>query len=511
MKNSFCFSKDLKIILYGVSIHSENLYYSLDNAGYTVSCFFDRRYMELKDKLPIPVYSITDNPYLKLNKDKFCVIITLQNAIQHDSIAIELLAQGYCKIIFVPMKSKLKEEIELNLRFQYNILLTNQFHMLKDIPILHKNMLEKEVLAEHSIIKQEGKYLIIWCPTELLYTEFLREKKSSQALRYSNVPLYTFFPYINLFEYLQGNGNIIQPYFNEYGVNKRKFKDSFTDEDYLLQRRDLLEVYKQKLNQGMDFFISSAPRAEWNQQFGVFNLQEGHHRSVFLIMQEFRYIPIRISQDDFNRWNISVAKENILVDYLAEKRINLPLLNPKYKKVNESADRNHVLQLESIQKYLCGDQNISKGMLNRKTVLDVSHTYGYYARNAVRMHAEKIVSYKTSLDITEIEKTIHEIEQIKGIKTLTDWKEVEKETYSSIFVIDALMDISSKEEKEKWIERYSKLCAEECFVLIRSSSDMELWGQYFSKIQTLRQVFSYTPEQGGGNTVKLCVLQKNKS
>lgn len=69
-------------------------------AGYHVARFFDRRYQELNEKHSIPVYALEDNPYEALKKDEFCVIILLQNAMQHGAVAKALFNQGYRKILF---------------------------------------------------------------------------------------------------------------------------------------------------------------------------------------------------------------------------------------------------------------------------------------------------------------------------------------------------------------------------------------------------------------------------
>lgn len=498
MKSTFCFSKELQIVLYGVNHYSEKLYGSLTDAGYTVAAYFDQRYAELEGKYPVPVYSLKNHPFTNRDKTNFCVVIMLQNAMQHESIAMEFLRQGFHKILFVPMESMLRETTALALRYQYNILLSGQFQLLQEIPFFEENALQSETDAAFSTIRDEKNFRIIWCPAELVYTNPPRVCNKPATLRYANVPLYSYLPYVSLFEYLQGEGGEKQQYLNEYGVNSCAYTNSLTDAKVLLQRRELLEIYKNALNKGMDFFISSAPPAEWNEEFKVFNLLEGQHRSLFLVMQEFRYIPIRISQSDYKKWEYRCEDAN-LQNYLKKHADRFPVLHPQYHKISETANRNDLLQLKSIQKYLSSRQNSCRELLEGKTVLDLSGTYGYYARNALRMRAESAVLYAPKGK--SVAREVNALEGFPSLCTVDDWSEAAHKTYHTLFVLKALSDMSL-DEKKVWIDRCGGLCREECFITAQNPAELQLWSRWFSKVQELRTLFDQ------GQIVKLYVLRK---
>lgn len=495
MKSTFCFSKDLQIILYGVNSYSEKLYESLTDAGYTVIAYFDRRCEELNGKCPVPVYGLEKHPFADLDKTNICIIIMLQNAVQHDGIATELLRQGFHKVLFAPMKSRLEQKAALTFRYQYNILLSGRFQMLREIPLLEGSILQSEIDAVHAIIQDEKTFKIIWCPAELVYTNSAR---LSEIPRYASIPLYSLVPYVHMFEYLQGYGADPGQYLDEYGVNSCKYTNTLSDVAVVLQRSELLSIYKDALNKGMDFFISSAPPAEFSAESGVFNLLDGHHRCLFLVMQEFRYIPIRVSQSDYIKWAYA-CKDTELKSYLDKDGKRFPILHPKYHKINEAADRNDLLQLESIQKYLSGDRNAWRQLLKGNHVLDLSGTYGYYARNALRMWAESSAIY-----ISEGEKLAQEVNALEGfpnIPTFHDWNEVAHRPYQSLFVMKALTDMPL-DEKELWADRCARICQKECFVIVRDAGELQLWSRRFSEAQELRTLFDQ------GRIVKLYVLQK---
>jgi len=498
LKSTFCFSKGLQIILYGVNSNSENLYKSLTNAGYTVTAYFDRRYEELNGKYPVPVYGLEKHPFTNWDKTDVCVVIMLQNAMQHEMIAMELLRQGFHKVLFAPMKSRVEQKTALTFRYQYNVLLSGQFQMLREIPFLEGTILQSELDPVHSIIQDDKTFKIIWCPAELIYTNSARLCKTPESLQYADIPLCSLVPFVRMFEYLQGNRGDPGRYLDEYGVNSCKYTNPLTDAAVVLQRGELLSIYKNALNKGMDFFISSAPPAEFSAERGVFNLIDGHHRSLFLVMQEFRYIPVRISQSDYEKWD-RACKDTELRSYLDKGGKRFPILHPRYHKINEAANQNDLLQLESIQKYLSDDQSIGRRLLKGNHVLDLTDTYGYYARNALRMGAESSAIYIPAGG--KLAQEVNALEGFPSIPTFHDWSKTAHGTYHSLFVMKALMDLPP-DEKEVWIDRCAGVCLKECFVIARDSAELQLWGRRFSQVQKLRTLFDR------GQIVKLYVLQK---
>lgn len=495
MKLTFRFSKDLQIILYGVNSCSERLHESLTDAGYTVIAYFDRRYEELNGKCPVPVYGLEKHPFGSLDKTDVCIVIVLQNAMQHETIAMELLRQGFHKVLFAPMKSRLEHRSALTFRYQYNMLLSGQFQRLREIPLLEETILQPEIDAVHSVIQDEEAFKIVWCPAELVYTNSAR---LSGIPQYASIPLYSLVPYVRMFEYLQGYGEDPRQYLDEYGVNSCKYTNFLTDTAVVLQRSELLSIYKNALNKGMDFFVSSAPPAEFSEESGVFNLLDGHHRSLFLVMQEFRYIPIRVSQSDYKKWEYP-CKDTRLRSYLNKNGKRFPILHPRYHKVNEAADQNELLQLESIQKFLSGDQNVWRQMLKGNHVLDLSGTYGYYARNALRMSAESSAIYIP--EGRELAEEVNALEGFPNIPVFRDWSEAACRTYHSLFVMKALMDMPL-DEKEAWMDRCAGICEKECFVTTRDAGELQLWSHRFSEARELRTLFDQ------GRIVKLYVLQR---
>lgn len=494
MSSVFHISKSLRFLLYGANVYSEKLYDALSGAGYEVAALFDRRHEDLKGQYPVPVYGLSSHPFGERNKEDYCVVIMLQNAMQHEAVAVEFLRQGFHKILYVPMRSRLDEETALRLRFQYNMLLEDQFQLLRDIPLIDEDMFQPEIDERHSIVRDEGAFKIVWCPTEILYTNPPGRCKEAAVRLYANAPLFSYFPYLDLFEYLEGRREGGRQYLREYGVNSCKYQHSLTDVGVVLQRKQLLEIYKDALNQGMDFFISSAPLAEWNAQSGVFNLLEGQHRALFLAMREFRYIPIRVSQSDYEKWNCP-HEDKELQARLKTGSERPHILHPKYHKINEGSDRNDLLLLEQIQSYMGGAMEPGRELLEGKTVLDLSGTWGYYARSALRMRARRAAVYVP--EGKELAGEIGALEGFPGVELLERWDG--EAAYHTLFVLGALADAG---EKELWIARCARACREECFVTVRDAGELELWKMRFPEARSLRKLFDR------GRTVELYALRK---
>lgn len=493
MGETFCFSKNMDIILYGVNAVSRRIHDSLEEAGYHVAAFFDKRCKELREQCSIPVYDLLDNPYTRLEKENLCVIILLQNAMQHEKIAGSLLRQGYQKILFAPVGSRLRRETEITYRNLYNILLSEQFDDLIGIPLFREELFQRQVSVRHTVIREDGNCMVVWCPIELIYSG--HKKSSSNTAQYANIPIASILPYNELFHYLQGDETACTSYLNKFGVHSYRFPTQYTDMDVLIQRKQLLEIYSTELNYGMDFFISSAPMSVWNSARRVFNLIDGHHRCSFLAMQGFRFLPIRISKSDFNEWDIS-DQTGAQLDSLIDAGKALSILHPKYKLVHEAADRNHLLQLESIQNYLITNRNT---WFENQSVLDASDTCGYYARNSLRMRAARAVSFvRGKKEVTQI---VHLLEGFPYAPILDNWDTAANETYDAVFVLNALADLSQP-EKELWIERYADACRGECFVTLRETREIGLWKRHFSEIHKMRNLFDR------GELVGLYVLKK---
>lgn len=440
MGENYFFNNNNQIILYGVNQYSLKLSQVLKLHNYEIIAYFDMRYKELNLIDDTPVYGLNDNPFQNVSKEHIVLIIMLQNALQHDRIVKDAINQGFHKIIFLPMSSVFNKNLADKMRYNYNKLLAGQFDKIDKLPLVNIEMFEQKMSDKDTVIKREGNQLIVWMPIELIYSN-PKDKlnNDSKLLRYADVPIAAYYPYMQLFYFLKGKKVNSEQYLDEYGKNSCHYKNNFTDADIIKQRSELYLVYKRELNEGMDFFKSSAPVARYNLR-GYFNLLEGQHRCVFLIQEQFSYIPIRISITDYTIWK-SKNNAKILMDYLKLVNVNeliMPLENPYFKKINSR------FQLIGSESLICLQEFLGSNMMKNCSVLEFTDFQGYYSRNAVRMNAESI--HLCELGPSSITDSILKLFHMNKLISRVSYQEVIKKTYDIVVLSDTVYSkINDKE------------------------------------------------------------------
>lgn len=304
MKKYYTFSKELNIYIYGVNQYSKNVKTKLQEVGLSVGAFIDRRARELQDIDGVPVISPQTDVLSKIKRDSCCVIIMLQNALQHDGIAEELFLKGIEKIIFVPMKRKYNIQIMYEMIEVYNSILLEPYSCFQEIPYY------RELLNEEATIEKETEYIIKRVPADILYSNPVSNLKNDpNILKYADAPIMSYKPYYDMLEYFEGGEREgdLEEYLKDYGVNSCNYKHAFSNEMIILQRYELYKIWNEHFQQGMDFFCASAPAVCWNEK-GYFNLLEGQHRSLFLVKKGIYFVPVRIHKSDLAKWESEINK-----------------------------------------------------------------------------------------------------------------------------------------------------------------------------------------------------------
>ena len=107
--------------------------------------------------------------------------------------------------------------------------------------------------------------------------------------------------------------------------------DIYSTAEILQDRLDLYDVLRETLIKGISYFINAAPLLKWNIHYHHFNVVEGYHRLIFLIVEGFRRVPVKISREDFNIWqNLSVFME--CKNYIQENKIKSLIFPRKFFK-----------------------------------------------------------------------------------------------------------------------------------------------------------------------------------
>lgn len=409
----------LKVAIYGINSYSQMLAARLHEMNFSVCAYIDRRAKEVRSIDGVPVYDMQD-AFFETVDDNVCTVIMLQNAMQHDEIANELFQKGIHKIIFVPMGLQYNEQYASLLREIYNSILIGDFESINAVPYYDSLIQSFRKKWDNIICEETRNFLIVRVMADIVYTNPREAVKGRENLmQYADMPLIAYRPYNEMFTYYWGgvqDGDITE-YLNDYGVNSCTYTHTFTDNKIILQREQLYELWNEHFQNGIDFFISSAPLAKWNQN-GYFNLLEGQHRTLFLLKKGVYYLPIRITRADWDKWR----NERVfcrMEDTRKKLILTIPIQNPYFQ---NNVFYNKISLIESM---LLIQQNLSKELYFEKTVLSCDTLLGYYGFNLRRMGASEVTVYVDDSKKAAVEY----LSDLYGLKTVNfcssiDWKEI---------------------------------------------------------------------------------------
>ena len=198
-----------------------------------------------------------------------------------------------------------------------------------------------------TIIEETENYFKVWLPSELLYSNV------SNTSIWSNLNMYTHFPLIDLYklfsgQYLYSPEETIDNYieYSSYGAQLINMKVSELWRKNAIETRKLIFDEMQNIFLVYpNFFKENCPTVEYvnNNKFNI--ISSGKNRMTFLITHGNRFLPVKMSKNDFKRW----TENSDIIDlyYYLEKHqintVNFPISHPFLKKIK--VHFNNYLQL----------------------------------------------------------------------------------------------------------------------------------------------------------------------
>ncbi len=294
----FSLNKSDKIWIYGYSRIGKNIYKILQNSGYCVCGYLDRRALEFANERVVQ----PDRKY----GDCDVVIISLQSVISQMDVADELWKKGCQKIIFAAADRKYDLQKARKVRYVYERLLNGDILSEGVLIPMYEDMLVKESMDEPWIIRRYKAYLTIWCPAELLYTpaESMIDAKTyqrTQALGIKHWELDA--PLLAALNDPNDMGIIIQYAILHKGdpIQHMENVSKLFERDMWKHEMRIVSLWEWEYSRGLDYFIDAPPRCVWNGK-GYFNIFDGCHRSVFLLLKDMAFLPISVSHDDYGKF-----------------------------------------------------------------------------------------------------------------------------------------------------------------------------------------------------------------
>jgi len=319
MRNEYAITFKTNLVLYGAATMGMLTFRYLESVGYNIIAFIDKRAKEISEICGIPVYAPNSNFLLEGNKE--CVIIiTVKNVFSHEEIFDYLYELGYRKIIFKSYWELLGVGNETS---RYlgdlfdNIVSKHILDGMDKVP--YADGCTEFIEHDFALIEEKNHMCTVYVPTELVFTNYGIKKGE-----WSDIPVLALYPHIQFFNFLSGEKKGNSENYLEYCVQAALQVEGVVITDawkrnVISNRTEIFERMRMAIDIDPSFFIRNAAEAKWNKR-GYFNLCSGKHRVTFLISQGYNFVPLHISQSDYNAWmNRRVLNEFIC--YIKENRI----------------------------------------------------------------------------------------------------------------------------------------------------------------------------------------------
>lgn len=403
--NTYKLVKENKYVIYGAAFMGKLVLEGMNKAGYSIKAFLDKRAEELQEVDGIRIYD--PEKYEDADKEHTVIIVAITNVFEQPQVADYLQKQGYKKIICkMSANNQYKSEDMRKMFDVYEMILEGAINENIELTELTEEC-QSIFFEDHAIIKQFGENEIVaYVPMELCYANKIAMPKELQGKNEECDGDGTFVIYsqariIDLFRAFEGNKQEVKTAmdnFRDYFFKNpgRYYSFPRTEQgfqDFISNRYEIYMRMSQILNQGIEFFVQAPIEVKWNEH-GYFRVLDGAHRVCFFIAKGLRYIPARMSKEDYEHWK-NESKLYDCIEYM--KKMNClpayaPILHPNFMNYPTRRDTAGNTRISQIFNYLY----YRKISMHGKTVLDIGSYYSFFAQAF-----EKIGAKVTTLEVYE--------------------------------------------------------------------------------------------------------------
>lgn len=318
--NNFFSLRDRPIVIYGAAAVGLIIYDICKELNIPVSGFIDKRADEIGNIQGVPVYSVDSGETDILDKD-CAVFVAVKNVFEHDNIAEKLIKNGFNNIIYRPyavIKGKGSENEKILYDVYEKFVQKELFE--GDIPKTFESC--QYEYRDYATVKKGENIRIVFVPIETLFTDI---KKGVDKWNWLNIPIMALLPHIAFFRWIDQQEGFSSDMYLKFCIDSTKVKGQINvterwKQNVIKNRADVYSNMNESLERDFDFFLRNAPKAEWNS-CGYFNLVSGKHRAAFWIAKGRRYIPLKISDSDYEKW-INECKVNKVIQYFIHREVH---------------------------------------------------------------------------------------------------------------------------------------------------------------------------------------------
>jgi hypothetical protein len=279
-----------------------------------------------------------------------------------------------------------------NERIQKKYLFHQKEQLLLDVASLKSNIAayfneDSESLKDHAFINlAEDQHIVAYVPIELLFTETIESATSkienvTEQWEYQNsiwadLNIIRLKPHRDLFYFFKGIVSSPQSYldwFNEIFTSRGI--ELIPTYELIDNRYREFQFMSDELNKGLEFFINNPINVVWNER-GYFNLLDGHHRAMFLYCAGIRFLPTKISAEDYSKWkNKQLAVECAkLITIQNRNEFYTPINNPYFLDKKALRDTVYKTRLDHILEFF------SSHRFSNYKIIDIGSNLGYYTQ-----------------------------------------------------------------------------------------------------------------------------------
>lgn len=291
--------KEKSVVIYGAAATGEIAFRVFKENGVDIRFFIDKRADEIAEFMGKPVYKLNEQVH---NANDEIVFIAVKNVFEHDGIVKQLIKQGYRYFIYMPYCMVKGSGGDATDKFLYdawnNVMKGNMFD-LNTVPM--KDKLSNYCFEDQATIcKIDKNERVVYVPMDILFTD----NGARGVNTWADIPVFMLIPHIKFFRWLEDREGGFDAYLDfciEAAKRRNVVITEAWKENVVRNRANVYVNMNDDLQRNYDFFIKNAPHAIWNNK-GYFNLDSGKHRATFLLSKGRRYIPLRISNQDFEKW-----------------------------------------------------------------------------------------------------------------------------------------------------------------------------------------------------------------
>lgn len=400
-----------EFIIYGAGDVGKRFAIGLQARGFSVIGVLDQ-YKEGKDLIPgIRIYRLGFEPTWEKEREEAVIIIALADGMQHKSVADTLFLSRYKHIVFLPMEYCIPDQQKRDMTRLYNKILSYPSEILGEEVICYECYMDNDLDIRNVIIREQKDSLVVWMGIELLFSETVEmwrgdKTKITSKNEIKDKPIIFDDVHENIFSYFGLKSETPTRYFE----GCKKEYTSHEKQEIINKREILYRLYQSEYNRGMNFFIEAAPHVMWNER-NYFNLDGGHHRTMFLLHSGHTVFPVIVKKKDFERWcNYDTYRK--FTAFIKEKKIKklyAPLPHPGMLNFPVECEIFGEIKLKSIMYF------IAHLKVNDMRILDCSGGQAYYARNMERIGVKEAVYIDDSCENIELALLMNKLLYREGV------------------------------------------------------------------------------------------------